>query len=145
MRLEGKVAINTGSASGIGRGMALALAKEGAHVAIVDINEEMGHKTLAEVNQYNEGMLFIKDISKRENIEQIVSGITDKFGKVDILINNTHASKQALFTDSTQEMFVLSFGSRYYPTFHSMQVAYLKLKKTKGKEITFASGAGLNG
>lgn len=66
MRLEGKVAIITGSASGIGRGMALALAKEGAHIVIVDINEEMGQKTLAEINQHNEGMLLIADISKKK-------------------------------------------------------------------------------
>lgn len=68
MRLKDKVAIITGSASGIGRGMALAIAKEGANVVIVDINEELGKKTLAEVNQYAEGMLFIKDISKKENV-----------------------------------------------------------------------------
>lgn len=44
MRLDGKVAIVTGSASGIGRGIAHAMAKEGAHVAIVDVNEEKGRQ-----------------------------------------------------------------------------------------------------
>lgn len=92
MRLEGKVAIITGSASGIGRGMALALAKEGAHVAIVDVNEEMGKKTLAEINQHTEGMLFISDISKRENVEYVVSEVVKKRGKLDILINNAHST-----------------------------------------------------
>lgn len=145
MRLEGKVAIITGSASGIGRGMALALAKEGAHIAIVDINEEMGKTTLAEVNAHQEGMLFIKDIMVKENVDQIVSDVVKKFGKLDILINNAHASKQALFTETTQEMFDLSFGTGFYPTFHFMQAAYPELKKTKGKVINFASGAGLNG
>ncbi|MER2122081.1 MAG: SDR family oxidoreductase [Solibacillus sp.] len=145
MRLDGKVAIITGSASGIGRGMALALAKEGAHVAIVDINEEMGQKTLAEINEHNEGMLLIADISKKENVEQIVSDVVNKFGKLDILINNAHASKQALFVETTQELFDLSFGTGFYPTFHFMQAAYPELKKTRGKVINFASGAGLNG
>ena len=145
MRLEGKVAIITGSASGIGRGMALALAKEGAHVAIVDINEETGKKTLAEINQHTEGMLFISDISKRENVEYVVSEVVKKRGKLDILINNAHASKQASFVETNQEMFDLSFGTGFYPTFNFMQVAYPELKKSKGKVINFASGAGLNG
>ena len=145
MRLEGKVAIITGSASGIGRGMALALAKEGAHVAIVDVNEEMGKKTLAEINQHTEGMLFISDISKRENVEYVVSEVVKKRGKLDILINNAHASKQASFVETNQEMFDLSFGTGFYPTFNFMQVAYPELKKSKGKVINFASGAGLNG
>lgn len=145
MRLEGKVAIVTGSAQGIGRGIAHAMAKEGARVAIVDINEEKGQATLAEINEITEGMLFIKDISKAENAQIIVDEVVKKFGKLDILVNNAHASKQAFFKDTTQEMLDLSFGTGFYPTFHFMQAAYPELKKTKGKVINFASGAGLDG
>ncbi|RUS47401.1 SDR family NAD(P)-dependent oxidoreductase [Cohnella sp. AR92] len=145
MRLQGKVGIITGSASGIGRGMALAMAKEGAHIAIVDVNEEKGQATLAEVNQYTEGMLFIKDISKKENIRQIVDEVVKKFGKLDILVNNAHVSRQAPFMETTQEMFDLSFGTGFYPTLHFMQAAYPELKKTQGKVINFASGAGIDG
>lgn len=145
MRLKDKVAIITGSASGIGRGMALAMAKEGANVVIVDINEELGKKTLAEVNQYAEGMLFIKDISKKENVEEIVKDVVKKYGKLDVLVNNAHASRQALFMDTTQEMFDLSFNTGFYPTFYFMYAAYPELKKSKGKVINFASGAGMDG
>ncbi|HEY9577099.1 MAG TPA: SDR family oxidoreductase [Pseudobacillus sp.] len=145
MRLEGKVAIVTGGAGGIGRGIALAMAKEGAHVAIVDVNEENGKKTLEEVNQLTEGMLFIKDISVKENIEAIVSEIVSRFGKIDVLVNNAHASKNVPFTETTMEHFDLSFGTGFYPTFHFMKACYPELKKTKGKVINFASGAGLEG
>lgn len=145
MRLKDKVAIITGSASGIGRGMALAMAKEGANVVIVDINEELGKKTLAEVNQYAEGMLFIKDISKKENVEEIVKDVVKKYGKLDVLVNNAHASRQALFMETTQEMFDLSFNTGFYPTFYFMYAAYPELKKSKGKVINFASGAGMDG
>ncbi len=145
MRLQGKVAIITGSASGIGRGIAHAMAKEGAHVAIVDINEEKGQETLKEINAITEGMLFIKDISKQENVAEVVQAVVEKFGKLDILVNNAHASKQALFTETTMDMFDFSFGTGFYPTFHFMQAAYPELKKTKGKIINFASGAGLDG
>lgn len=145
MKLKDKVAIITGSASGIGRGIALAMAKEGAHVAIVDINEEKGQETLKEINEYNEGMLFIKDISKEENVAQIVQEVTDKFGKLDILVNNAHASRQAPLAETTMDMLDLSFGTGFYPTFHFMQKAYPALKESKGKVINFASGAGISG
>ncbi|MCH6267265.1 SDR family NAD(P)-dependent oxidoreductase [Neobacillus citreus] len=145
MKLQGKVAIVSGSASGIGRGIALAMAKEGAHIAIVDVNEEKGKETLADVTQFTEGMLFIKDISVKENVYAIVDAVVKKFGKLDIMVNNAHASRQALFIETTQELLDLSFGTGFYPTFHFMQAAYPELKKTKGKVINFASGAGLEG
>lgn len=145
MKLQGKVGIITGSASGIGKGMALAMAKEGAHIVIVDVNEEKGKDTLAEVNQYTEGMLFIKDISKKESAHEIVADVVKRFGKLDILVNNAHVSRQAPFMETTQELFDLSFGTGFYPTVHFMQAAYPELKKTKGKVINFASGAGIDG
>ncbi|CDQ41616.1 MULTISPECIES: SDR family NAD(P)-dependent oxidoreductase [Virgibacillus] len=145
MRLKGKVGIVTGSGSGIGRGIALAMAKEGANIAIVDINEEKAKSTLQEINQYTEGMLFIKDISKKEYIEEIISEVVGKFGKLDILVNNAHASKQALFKETTMELFDLSFNTGFYPTFYFMKAAYPELKKSKGKVINFASGAGISG
>ncbi|WP_163877250.1 SDR family NAD(P)-dependent oxidoreductase [Paenibacillus favisporus] len=145
MKLQGKVGIITGSASGIGKGMALAMAKEGAHIAIVDMKEAKGKETLAEINQYTEGMLFIKDISKQESAHEIVADVVKRFGKLDILVNNAHVSRQAAFMETTQELFDLSFGTGFYPTVHFMQAAYPELKKTKGKVINFASGAGIDG
>ncbi|WP_127507348.1 SDR family NAD(P)-dependent oxidoreductase [Paenibacillus humicus] len=145
MRLQGKVGIITGSASGIGRGMALAMAKEGAHIAIVDVNEQKGRETLAEVNRYTEGRLFIRDISVKDNAHDIVAEVVKKFGKLDILVNNAHASRQASFIETTQEQLDLSFGTGFYPTFHFMQAAYAELKKSQGKVINFASGAGIDG
>lgn len=68
-----------------------------------------------------------------------------KYGKLDVLVNNAHASRQALFMDTTQEMFDLSFNTGFYPTFYFMYAAYPELKKAKGKVINFASGAGMDG
>jgi NAD(P)-dependent dehydrogenase (short-subunit alcohol dehydrogenase family) len=145
MKLKGKVGIVTGSASGIGRGIALAMAKEGAKIVIVDVNEEKGKETLAEVNKYTESMLFIKDISNKENVYEIVEEVVKKFGKLDIMVNNAHVSRQAPFIETTQDHLNLSFGTGFYPTFHFMQAAYPELKKSQGKVINFASGAGLDG
>src|SRR5699024_7292925 len=113
MRLKNKVGIVTGGAAGIGRGIALAMAKEGAHIAIVDINEENGQKTLEELNSHAEGMLFIEDISKRENIEKIDYIFVYKLYKLDILINHSHASRQSPYTYSTMDMFCLSFNTGF--------------------------------
>lgn len=145
MRLKEKVALITGSGSGIGRGIALAMAKEGAHVVIIDVNEEAGKATFKEINVFQEGMLFIKDISKLDNISDIIKQVMDQYGKVDVLVNNAHASKQANFLDTTQDMFDLSFDTGFYPTVHFMQAAYPYLKESQGSVINFASGAGLNG
>lgn len=145
MKLQGKVAIVTGSAGGIGRGIALAMAKEGAHIAIVDVNEEKGKETLAGVSQYTEGLLIIKDISIKENVYEIVAEVVKKFGKLDIMVNNAHVSRQAPFIETTQDHLDLSFGTGFYPTFHFMQAAYPELKKSQGKVINFASGAGIDG
>src|SRR5699024_3222515 len=100
MKLKDKVAIVTGSAGGIGKGIALAMAKEGAHVAIVDVNAEKGQEILEEINAITEGILYIRDISKPENVKEIVAGVVEKFGKLDILVNNAHASRQANFVDT---------------------------------------------
>ena len=86
MRLENKVAIITGSASGIGKGIALAMAKEGARIAIVDINEEKGQETLAEINKISEGLLFIKDISVKA-IRGISRVAAEEWGPFGINVN----------------------------------------------------------
>lgn len=145
MRLQRKVGIVTGSASGIGRGIALAMAKEGAHIAIVDVNEEKGKETLAEVNKYTEGLLFIKDITIKENIDEIVNEVVRRFGRLDILVNNAHVSRQVPFIETTLEHFNMSFETGFYPTFYFMKAAYPELKNSQGKVINFASGAGLDG
>lgn len=144
MRLKGKVSIITGSGAGIGRGMALAMAKEGAHVVMVELDEKAANETFKEINQYTKGHLIIKDVSKPESAQEVVDETLDKFGKVDILVNNVHASKEAIFEETTQEMFDLSFDTGFYATVRFMQAAFPELKKSKGKVINFASGAGID-
>jgi len=145
MKLEGKVGIITGGAAGIGKGMALAMAKEGAHITIVDVDEAAGEDTLEEINEFTEGHLIVKDISNPENVDAIVSEVVDKFERLDILVNNAHVSNQKPFIETTLEDLDLSFGTGFQPTFNFMQAAYPELKKAEGKVINFASGAGING
>lgn len=145
-RLEGKIAIITGAAGGIGKGIATAYVKEGATVAIIDLNAEAGNQTIKELQQYAPESIFIQaDLTEHDKLAGIVKTIADKFGKIDILDNNAHASRMNSIADTTQKDFDLSFDTGFYPTFYFMQAALPYLKETKGNIINFASGAGING
>ncbi|WP_305093041.1 SDR family NAD(P)-dependent oxidoreductase [Prescottella sp. R16] len=143
MRLEGKVAIVTGGAGGIGRGIVRAFTKEGAKVLVVDINDDAGAALEAELG---DAVRFLKaDISKQESAAQIRDAAVDAFGSVSVLVNNAHASRQAPLLETTQEMMDLSFGTGFYPTLWLMQACYEQLKTNQGSIINFASGAGIEG
>lgn len=145
-RLDGKIAIITGGASGIGKGMAMSFVKEGAKVAIVDLNEEVGQQTVKELQEYQPDSLFIQaNLAEHDKLPSIVKQVIEKFGKLDILVNNAHASNRAPLEQLTQADFDLSFNTGFYPTLYLMQAALPYLKESKGKIINFASGAGING
>ncbi|WP_068166234.1 SDR family NAD(P)-dependent oxidoreductase [Rhodococcus phenolicus] len=143
MRLADKVAIVTGGAGGIGRGIVRAFVKEGAEVLFVDIDDDAGAALEKELG--GAGKFLNADISKEENASAIVAAALEEFGKVDVLVNNAHASRQAPLLETTQEMLDLSFGTGFYPTFWLMKAAHAQLAANQGSVINFASGAGIEG
>lgn len=145
-KLQDKIAIITGGASGIGKGMATAFVKEGAIVAIVDLNEEVGNQTVKELQEYQPESMFIQaNLAEHDKLEGIVKQAVTEYGKLDILVNNAHASRNMPFDQTTKKDLDLSFGTGFYPTFYLMQAALPYLKESQGKIINFASGAGING
>ncbi|KYD04090.1 3-oxoacyl-[acyl-carrier protein] reductase [Heyndrickxia sporothermodurans] len=145
-KLQDKVVIITGGAGGIGSGMAKAMVKEGAIVAIVDLNEETGKAMEKELQAISPKSMFLQaNLMDRENLGQIIKKVVDKYGKLDVLVNNAHASKQKTIEETTQEDLDFSFGTGFYPTFYLMKAALPYLKETKRNVINFASGAGLEG
>lgn len=89
MRLNSKVAIVTGAASGIGRATARRFSEEGACVVVGDINVERGRHLVGEINDNGGQSLFVDaDVSKNDNTKRLVSQTLDHFGKIDILVNN---------------------------------------------------------
>lgn len=89
MNLKEKVAIVTGAATGIGRATAVALAQEGANVAIADVNEEELRKTLTLVKDEGvEGLQLKTDISQPQQVKKMVEETMDAFGRLDIACNN---------------------------------------------------------
>ena len=102
MSLKGKVAIVTGASRGIGKGIAIELAKAGASVVInYKSNDEAAEETLQEIKMIGASALKIKgDVSDYEFSKQLIETTVEKLGKIDILINNAGISKVELFMDA---------------------------------------------
>ena len=100
-RLEGKVAIVTGGAQGMGASHATRFVSEGAKVIITDINEEAG-KTLEK--SLGKDAKFIKqDVTKKEDWDKVVKEANDTFGQIDILVNNAGISVNKPMMEMTEE------------------------------------------
>jgi NAD(P)-dependent dehydrogenase (short-subunit alcohol dehydrogenase family) len=93
MRLEGKVAIITGGAHGMGAVEAILFAKEGAKVVVADIREDDARKVEAEIAEAGgEAMVVMLNVSKEDQWEQAIADVIARFGKLDILVNNAGIS-----------------------------------------------------
>jgi 3-oxoacyl-[acyl-carrier protein] reductase len=89
MRLVNKTAIVTGSASGIGRGIARMFASEGARVVVSDLNADGGQETVAQIREAGGTAEFVRcNISKSADTQQLAQAALDHYGKIDILVNN---------------------------------------------------------
>src|ERR671939_1911383 len=97
MRLENKVALITGGASGMGASMARIFAREGAKVAIADMLEEEGKRVAAEITQANGAAIFHRlDVTSEAEWQQAIDATLAAFGKLDILVNNAGISGSAV-------------------------------------------------
>ena len=89
MKLEGKVCIVTGGATGIGEASAIALAREGARVSVGDVNVKEGQKTVRSIKEEGGEAIFVEcDVSKEEDVLRLVGETIQSFGKLDVLFNN---------------------------------------------------------
>ena len=95
-RLAGKVALITGAAQGIGKGTALLFAREGAKVAVVDIDAPNGRDTVAEIEAAGGEALFLeRDVADQAQITAMVAETVERFGRLDVLFNNAYWTKYA--------------------------------------------------
>ena len=104
MRLDNKVALISGGASGMSAAEARLFAKEGAKVVIGDILEEAGHQTEAEINETGGDCLFVTlDVTSESDWQAAVAFTVARFGKLDILVNNAGISTQGDIEEQSQE------------------------------------------
>lgn len=99
MKLKGKTAIITGGATGIGKSIATLFAKEGASIALIDVNADYGQSTEREIKEYfpNSNVRFYKsDVKNFDDIENTFNKIMEEFGGIDILINNAGITRDNL-------------------------------------------------
>jgi len=145
-RLEDKVAIITGGASGMGAAMATLFADEGAHVIAADINEE-NLKKIADRPQI-EGIKL--DVSSDENWEEVTQQVVDKHGRIDILINNAGISSEKAPDEITDADWALMHKINSFGPFLGIRHASKHMKKAgKGSIVNTSSytaiiGSGFN-
>jgi len=103
-RLKGKVAIVTGAARGIGKGIALRYAQEGADLVIADLRQEEAKQTLEEIKQLGGKAVFVKtDVTSEDSLKNMADESVKAFGKIDILVNNAGISLMRKITEAKIE------------------------------------------
>ncbi|MGN0170546.1 MAG: SDR family NAD(P)-dependent oxidoreductase [Lachnospiraceae bacterium] len=148
-RLEGKVAIVTGSTSGIGIGIARLFAAEGAKVVICGRREEKGQAVVDMIKQEGgEAVYHFMDITAPESIEKLMADTAEKFGKIDILVNNAAnvALKDGRVDELTLEMWDGIFQSDMRGTFYATKCVLPYMQKNEsGSIINIGSMASCGG
>jgi len=146
-RLDGKVALITGAGRGIGRGIALELAREGASVVIAEIDPETGQRTADEIEALGSRAIAVEtDVCKRADVDSAVAAAKEAFDTVDILVNNAQIQRQQLsFEETSDDDMEVSLASGIHGTFYFMQACFPLLRRRGGKVINVASAAGLSG
>ncbi|SNS47645.1 L-iditol 2-dehydrogenase [Antarctobacter heliothermus] len=144
-RLAGKSALITGAARGIGRGFAEAYVREGATVAIGDINMEAAEQTAAEIGG---GAYAVHiDVSRQDSIDAAIASVVSHAGKLDILVNNAAVFDAAETVDITRDSYDRLYAINVAGTLFTMQAAARQMiaQGHGGKIINMASQAGRRG
>ena len=148
MDLTGRSALVTGASRGIGRAIAVALAKAGAGVAInYSGNEEAAKQTDDICAAYGVKTLVIKaDVSDAESCKAMIDQVKESFGKIDILVNNAGITKDKLMIGMSEADFMDVINTNLKGSFLCMQmVSKLMIKQRYGRIINLSSVVGLHG
>ncbi|MGR3626986.1 MAG: L-iditol 2-dehydrogenase [Limimaricola sp.] len=144
-RLAGKSALVTGAGRGIGKAFAEAYAREGAQVAIADIDLGAAQEAAAAIG---EGAYAVRiDVTRQDSIDDAIAAVVDKAGKIDILINNAALFDAAETVDITRDSYDRLYAVNVAGTLFTMQAAARQMiaQGHGGKIINLASQAGRRG
>jgi 3-oxoacyl-[acyl-carrier protein] reductase len=146
-KLEGKVALITGGAQGIGRAIVLLFAREGAKVVITDINVQKAQETCREVESLGqEGLAIGGNVADAREAEAMILQAVEKFGHLDILVNNAGITRDQVLLRMKEEDWDLVFSVNLKGAFHCTKAALRPFLKQKGgKMVNIASVTGQMG
>ena len=147
MQLKGKVAIITGAAQGIGKEIAATLAKEGADIAICDVNKESLDRAKTELESSGVRVVaLVVDVTSSAQVEDMVNKVLDKLGKVDILVNNAGITRDSLIMRMKEADWDAVLAVNLKGVFNCLKaVTRPMLKQRYGRIINIASIIGVIG
>ena len=148
MRLFNKVAIVTGGSRGIGRAVALAFAREGAHVAVVGARDPVAlTQVLDEITALGrEALALTADVSQRVQVDQVVQQVLDRWGRVDVLVNNAGIIQPTRLEEINEAQWQDTLAVHLSGTFHGIQRVIPAMKaQGGGKIINVAAPSALRG
>lgn len=140
-----KVAVITGGAQGIGKGLGKRLGKDGFKIVISDMNMDLANKTVDEFKNDNIKAIAVKgDVSKKDDQFNVVAEAVNKFGSVDVFINNAGIDQVEAVEDITPDNLEKIFNVNVFGTVYGIQAAAKQMKKQGGggKIINACSIAG---
>ena len=144
LELEGKVALVTGAAQGIGKAIGLLLAQRGADMAISDINLEKAEETAREIETLGRRAMAIRaNVAVFDEVERMVQGMIERFSRIDILVNNAGIARDKLLLRMTEEDWDLVLDINLKGTFHCTKAVIRYMSKQRsGKIVNIASVVG---
>ena len=144
MRFEDKVVMVTGGAAGIGRVTAENFAREGARIAICDVNPEAGEAAAKELGP--EASFEKVDVASSEAVSAWIEAVFDKYGQIDVLVNNAGITRDGLIMRMKEEDWDAVIGVNLKSAFNCIKaVSKIMVKQRSGRIINLASVVGVMG
>ena len=145
-KFQDKVAIITGSSRGIGKAIAIELAKQGAHIVLNGRNQERLKETEDIIREIHPNVIsFCCEVSDANASKELIEAAIERFGKLDILINNVGVSMRGTVAELNPDVFKKVFESNVYGTVNPTIPAIPHLRKTNGSIVFISSLAGIRG